>query len=129
MKKQLLSVLAFVVATFVTQAASHFGVNAAHYAAVAHLREQPIFPLGVLAMLIQGGVLAHLYPRVAGSRRSMSEALKFAGLAGAFLLSYTALAEAAKYSVPAVAPWIAVEAAAGFVQFLFYGLLLGLIHR
>jgi len=44
-------------------------------------------------------------------------------------VSYEALAEAAKYGVPSVASWIAVEVAAGFVQFTFYGVLLGLVHR
>jgi len=53
----------------------------------------------------------------------------FAWLVGSILVSYEALAEAAKYGVPSVASWIAVEVAAGFVQFTFYGVLLGLVHR
>ena len=56
-------------------------------------------------------------------------AVKFAWLAGAFLVSYIALGEADKYSVPAVVPWIAVETIAGIVQFTFYGVLLGFVYR
>lgn len=129
MKKHGLAVLAFVVATFGTQAASHFIVNADHYASVPYLREQPIFLLGVLAMLIQGSVLSYLYSRMAGSGSSIPSALGFAWLAGGFLVSYTAFAEAAKYTVPAVPSWVTVEAVAGFVQFSLYGVALGLIYR
>jgi len=129
MSRHLLSVLAFILATFVTQAASHFGVNAEHYRAVAHLRAEPIFPLGMLAMLIQGSVLSYLYVRTRFARHSVRDAVLFAWLAGGFLVSYIALAEAAKYRVPQIGSWIAVEAIAGFAQFTIYGILLGLIHR
>lgn len=129
MKKHLLAVLAFAAATFITQAVSHFVVNADHYGAVTHIRKEPIFPLGILAMLIEGSVLSYLYKRIVTDGRSISNAVKFAWLAGAFLVSYIALAEAAKYSVPAVAPWITVEVISGFVQFTFYGVLLGFVYH
>jgi len=128
MRKHLLAVLAYVVATFATQAASHFGVNAAHYAAVTYLRAQPIFVLGVLSMLIQGSIMSYLYAQLPQSGRSTGHAVLFAWLVGSILVSYEALAEAAKYSVPSVAS-IAVEVAAGFVQFTLYGALLGWVYR
>lgn len=129
MRKHVLSVLAYVVATFVTQAVSHFVVNADHYASLPYLRENPIFALGILSMLIQGGVLAYLYSHTNSPGRSVGDAVRFAWVAGSILVSYIALAEAAKYQVPAIAPWITVETAAGFVQFTVYGVLLGLVHR
>ncbi|GEM_PF-414747 len=129
MKKHVLAVLAYVAATFITQATSHFVINADHYAALTYLRKDPIFPLGFLSMLIQGSIFSYLYMRTSAARRSLLEAVKFSWLVGGALVSYIALAEAAKYSVPAVVPWIAVEAGAGFVQFTFYGILLGFIHR
>lgn len=129
MKKHVLAVLAYVVATFATQAVSHFGVNAAHYAAVTYLRAQPIFALGVLSMLIQGSIITYAYARVPEAGRSIGHAMLFAWLVGGILVSYEAFAEAAKYSVPSVASWIAVELAAGFVQFTLYGALLGWVHR
>jgi hypothetical protein len=129
MRKHLLAVLAYVLATFGTQAVSHFSLNAQHYASVAYLRKEPIFALGVLVMFIQGSILAQLYTQTVGSARSIAGALKFAWLAGAFLVSYIALGEAAKYSVPVVVPWIAVETVAGIVQFTIYGVLLGLVYR
>src|SRR6267378_1978801 len=129
MKKHLLAILAYVVATFGTQAPSHFLVFAHHYAAVTYIRKETLFQFGVLAMLIQGVVLSVLYARFAGGRNTMKNALGFSWLMGAFLVSYTAFAEAAKYMVPSVASWIAVELAVGLVQFTVFGLLLGLIYR
>src|SRR6266516_2146329 len=129
MRKHLLAVLAYVVATFATQAASHFGVNAGHYAVATYLLAQPIFTLGVLSMLIQGRLMAYLYAQLPPSERSIRHAILFAWLTGGILVSYEALAEAAKYSVPSVTSWIAVEVAAGFVQFTLYGALLGWVYR
>jgi hypothetical protein len=129
MKKHVMAVLGYMAATFITQATSHFVINADHYASVTFLRKEPIFPLGILSMLIQGSIISYLYARRSETERSISGAIKFAWLAGGFLVSYPALAEAAKYSVPAVAPWITVEFIAGFVQFTFYGVLLGLVYR
>jgi len=80
-------------------------------------------------MIIQGSILAFLYTQIVSSVRSIIGAVKFAWLAGAFLVSYIALGEAGKYSVPAVVPWIAVETIAGIVQFTFYGVLLGFVYR
>jgi hypothetical protein len=129
MRKSILAVLAYVAATFVTQAGSHFIVNRDHYASVSYLRQEPIFPLGILSMFIQAAVLAYLYPRVAATRRTLGSALVFAWLTGGILVSYIALGEAAKYQVPSVPSWITVEALAGGVQFTLFGLLLGMIHR
>ena len=77
MKKRSLTVLAFVVATFGTQAPSHFLVFADHYAAVTYIRKETLFQFGVLAMLIQGVVLSvlyTLYTRFAGAKSTMKSA-------------------------------------------------------
>ncbi len=129
MRKHVLAVLVYVVATFATQAVSHFGVNAAHYAAVTYLRTQPIFALGVLSMLIQGSIMAYLYTQMPQAGRSIRHAVFFAWLVGGVLVSYEALAEAGKYNVPGVGSWIAVEVGAGLVQFTLYGALLGWVYR
>lgn len=127
MKRHALAVLAYMVATFSTQATSHFVVNAEHYARVSYIRKETIFPLGILAMLIEGAILTFLYGswRAQGGRAA---SMTFSWLAGALIVSYCAFAEAAKYSVPSVPSWIAVELGAGFVQYTAYGLLLGLVY-
>jgi hypothetical protein len=63
MKPHILSVLGFIVATFVTQAPSHLVLFAQHYAAVPYIKSEPIFALGVLAMIVQGSVMSFAFVR------------------------------------------------------------------
>lgn len=129
MKRHVLTVLAFIAATFITQAISHFAVNADHYATIQHIRAEPIFQFGVLAMLIQGSILSVLYAKTFNTRRTVKSAIGFSWLMGGFLVSYIAFAEIAKYTVPSLTSWIGVEMASGFVQFTVFGILLGLVYR
>ena len=129
MAKLALSVVAYIVSTFAVQAVSHFIINKEHYARVGHLKSSPVFALGVLSMLVQGVCLAALYAAMPGHEGGAAAGIFFAWKAGAVLVSYIALAEAAKYTVPSIPAWIAVESAAGLAQFTLFGILLGLIHR
>ena len=129
MQKHVLSVLAYVVSTFATQAISHFMINKQHYAMVGHMKPRPIFALGILSMLVQGACLSSLYSVTANAGAGIMAGVVFTWQAGAILVSYIALAEAAKYTVPSVPSWIVVESVAGFVQFTLFGVLLGIIHR
>ncbi len=47
MTKHVLAVVAYLVATFATQALSHFVLNVGHYAAVTFMRAEPIFAFGM----------------------------------------------------------------------------------
>jgi hypothetical protein len=129
MKRILLGTLAYIAVTFVTQGLSHFAINRAHYAAISFMRAEPVFALGILSMMIQGAILSYLYPFYARGSTQVSRGLAYGLLVGAFFVSYPALAEAAKFPVPALLPWIAVEGGTGLVQFGLFGLLLGLLHR
>ena len=128
-KQFALTVGAYLLATMIVQPLNHFAINKAHYAAVSFVRPDPIFPLGMSSMLVQGAVMAWLFPRVRGAGGGLAEALKFALIMGAFLGSYMVLAEPAKYQVPSVASWMGVEALATLLQYALFGLLLGLIYR
>src|SRR6266852_8547333 len=129
MRRHILSVLGYIIATFITQATSHFVIFRQHYAAITHLKAEPIFALGFATMIIQGSVLSYVFANSRFAGRSRMDAVRFAWLFGAFLVSYIALGEAAKYNVPSIPAWSAVEAGVGFVQFTLVGLFLGLAHR
>ena len=130
MKNHVLTIAAFIVATFAVQAISHFVLAAEHYAAIPYIRKEPIFAFGFVAMIIQGGVLSVMYRRhVAVQGSSIGLAIGFAWTMGAFLVSYMALAEAAKYRVPSIPSWVAVEVSSGLLQFGIFGGLLHLIYR
>jgi hypothetical protein len=129
MRSHILSVLGYVVATFVTQGTSHFAIFTRHYAAVTYIKPEPVFALGIASMLIQGTILSFVFTGSRFAARSLMDAILFAWLFGAFLVSYIALGEAGKYSVPSVSSWIVVEFGVGFVQFTLVGIALGLAHR
>jgi hypothetical protein len=129
LKQSILGVAAYVFATLSVQMLNHFVINKQHYAAVSFLRAEPIFPLGILTTFVQGTILVWLFPRVRGNGSAYVEGIKFALVIGAFLGSYMILGEPAKYVVPSVASWMAVEAVASFLQFLLFGILLGLMYK
>lgn len=125
----LLTVLAYVFATFAVQGASHFAINADHYATIPFMRDEPIVAMGLTAMVIQGVIFALLFPRIHRGGSAVRDALILSWAIGGFLTSYIVLAEAGKYAVPSTAAWLAVEVGAAFVQFTLFGVLLGLVHR
>ncbi|HKC41191.1 MAG TPA: hypothetical protein VKC15_16740 [Gemmatimonadales bacterium] len=124
-----LTVLAYVVTTFAVQGASHFGINTAHYAAIPIMRTEPVIAMGIASMVIQGLILAMLFPAVVGRAATVWDGVKFSWTLGAFLASYILGAEAGKYAIPSIPSWIAVEGSVAFVQYTLFGILLGLIHR
>ena len=60
MKKIIIGTILFIVVSFASQAISHFVINVEHYASVPFMREEPIFALGFLTMILQGIVLSYL---------------------------------------------------------------------
>lgn len=124
-----LTVLAYIVSTFGVQGVSHFGINANHYSGIPIMRPEPIIPLGVASMVIQGLIFAWLFPMFDRGRNSIRNGIAFSCAVGAFLASYIVLGEAGKYSIPSIGSWILVEGSAALVQFVVFGIFLGLIHR
>ena len=128
MKSHALSILAFIAVTFAVQASSHFVINTAYYASIPFMRADVVFPLGFLAMIIQGACLTWLYSRTPRTGHPVISGVKFSLLTGAILASYIAFAEPAKYAAPSIPAWIAVEGLVSLTQFALFGILLGLIH-
>ncbi len=124
-----LTVLAYVVSTFAVQGASHFAINTAHYAAIPIMRTDPVIPMGIASMVIQGLIFAMLFPTFARGAATVWKGVTFSWTLGAFLASYIVLGEAGKYAIPSIPSWIAVEGSVAFVQYTLLGVLLGLIHR
>ncbi len=73
----LLTVVAYVIATFGVQGASHFAINADHYAAISIMRPDPVIPMGVGSMLIQGTIFALLFPTFNAGGSTIRNALVF----------------------------------------------------
>jgi hypothetical protein len=124
-----LTIVAYVATTFAVQGGSHFVVNADHYAAISIMRPQPIVPMGLISMLVQGAIFGLLFPAFDRAPSTIRNAVLFSWAMGAFLASYIVLGEAGKYAIPSIPSWVAVEASTAAIQFTVFGILLGLLHR
>lgn len=93
----------------------------------AYNRESPVFALGLLSMVVQGGVLAHLFRYVHRGRRPLAEGVVYAIVMGTFMYTTTTLGFAAKTQVASLPTFLAVQAAFHLVQFLVAGAILGAV--
>lgn len=91
-------------------------------------RADPIVPLGFLTMLIQGVIMAILYPRYYKGGSHYKEAIRFSLLMGLFLYSVSTLANAAKIEVSGMGMWLGIQALFHAFQFLACGLAIGFIY-
>jgi len=90
--------------------------------------DDPIIPLGFTAMLIQGAVLAYLYPLITKGGSPISEGLKFGLLMALFIASSAVIAEAAKQRVSSLPTWLIVESVYYVIQFSLSGIAIALIY-
>lgn len=128
-KAMTLGILAYIVASFVVQALSHFVINKEHFAGITFMRAEPIMALGIFTMLIQGTILTYFYRLIPKAGHQILHGLKYGLLMGVFLVSYIALVEPSKYTAPSISSWILVEGLAGLIQFSLFGVVLGIIFR
>ena len=129
MAKHIVSIFAFMLVSFGVQGISHFWINKQHFAEVSFMRPDPIIPLGLLVMVVQGLILTFALSRLAPEGATMRDGLVVSLAFGLFLASYIALVEPSKYIVPSITGWFTVEATASLVQFTLFGALLGFIHQ
>lgn len=129
MAKHLLSVLAFIIVTFGVQGINHFIINKSHYANISFARAEPIMVLGFLSMIIQGIVLTTAMTKIAPTGATIIDGLTVSLAFGLFLAVYIAFAEPAKYAAPSISSWIMTEGFVSTIQFVIFGVVLGLIHQ
>ena len=90
-------------------------------------RADPIIPLGLLSMAVQGAVLAVLYPRWYRGGAPLVEGVKFGLLLGVFLYSVSTLANAAKMEVHGLGSFMVLQAVFHTLQFAGAGAAIGLV--
>jgi hypothetical protein len=121
-----LALLAYLVPTFLLGYAWHLILFAEYYRALGIYRPDVIVPFGFLSMLLQGVILAAVYPRLVDRPATLGGGMRFA--AGAALLSwtFTTLAVAAKHPMTSVGGFVLIETGFTLVQFLLVAPLLAL---
>lgn len=92
-------------------------------------RAEPIISLGFTSMIVQGLIIAYLFPFYMRGNYSMSKALKFSLVMGLFLFSVSTLANAAKIHVANMQTWLLIQVAFTLVQFGVAGLLIWLANK
>ena len=126
--KRLLATFAYTVISMLIAVPWHLGWFKQQYHDFGvYTRADPIIPLGMATMLIQGGVMAWLYPRWYRGGTPALEGTKFALLFGVFLYSASTLATIAKVAV--ADPWQFVLLSGIFhaLQFGLCGAAIGLV--
>lgn len=132
MKRFALAVLAYVVPTFILGFTWHLVLFKAVYDAFGvYNRAEPIIPLGLGTMIVQGVVLAWLYGRAAdaGAASSRRDALAFCLVMGVFFTSGTVVALAAKAVIHDLAGWFAYSFAFSGLQFAMAGAAFGQVFH
>lgn len=118
MKRYVLTVLAYLVPTFVLGFVWHLVLFESYYQALAIYRRDIIIPFGFLSILTQAIIFAWLYERAFADRNRnlLSLAVRY-GAAGAILSwSFTTLAVAAKNIMASVPNYLLIETAFTIVQ-------------
>jgi len=129
MVKHILSVCGFIIVSFTVQGLNHFVVNKNHYDGIEFARTEPVFALGIAAMIIQGLILSFAMTKIAPVGATLGDGFLVSAAFGLFLASYVALAEPAKYTAPSIMSWFLTEGFVSILQFSIFGLVLGLIHQ
>jgi hypothetical protein len=122
--------LAYVVVTFAMGFIWHLVLFRQLYArlGIYSRLDDPIIPLGLSAMLVQGAVLAYLYPLLARPGNFALEGLRFGLVMGLFIASSAVLAEAAKQRVTSLPTWLAVESIYYAIQFSLCGIAIAFVQ-
>ncbi|MBI1806967.1 MAG: DUF1761 domain-containing protein [Ignavibacteria bacterium] len=92
-------------------------------------RAEPIIPLGFVSMIIQGGIMAYLYPLYYRQGSPIIQGMKFGLIMGLFLYSVSTLANAAKIEVTSMSSWLTVQIAFHSIQFVLAGAGIGLVYK
>jgi hypothetical protein len=123
-----LGVAAHLVPTFPIAYAWRLAVFAPAYDALGIYRPDPIIPLGLASMPIQGVVFSWAYPRLFPDRGNR---IWRPGFVDGFVLSwsFTTLAVAAKNIMGSVPTCIELETGFTLLQFAVVGPLIALVHR
>ncbi|MCZ6837204.1 MAG: DUF1761 domain-containing protein [Planctomycetota bacterium] len=93
----------------------------------AFTRAEPIIPLGMLAILIQGVVMAYFYPLFYRGGRPLIQGIKFGLLIGLMVYSVMGFATAAKMDINPIPTFLAYHTVFQALQFIATGAAIGII--
>ena len=127
-KKILLATLSYFVITMATAYPWHLiWFHETYLAMGAVTRAEVIMPLGMMAVISQGFVIAVIYGRWYRSGHPIVEGIKFSLFAGLLVYTTQGFATAAKFDINPVSTYLAYHTAFQLIQFTLAGIALGAI--
>ena len=129
MTKILLTAAAYIAIVFPLAVGWHLGLFKEKYQSFGYFEGEPNVLIGLAAIVIQGVVLALIYPLFQPNSTGLVRAFQFAGLMGLFFWTSHVLAFVAKNTTPNPAGFFIMETGYLAVQFALFALALGLIYR
>lgn len=130
MKTFILATLGYLIPTFILGASWHFFLfNELYDSFGIYNRKDPIIPLGFGSMLIQGVILAYLFPFYNEKGYSIIRGIQFSLVMGLFLYSVSTIANAAKIEVNSINMWFLIQAIFHIIQFTIAGFFIGLVYK
>ena len=132
MHKFWLSVAGYFLATMAVAYPWHILLFHDQYMAMgAFTRGEPIMPLGMAAVIVQGIVFAYFYPLFLahkGGGSSLKRGIQFSLLMGLTVYTVMVFATAAKFKIEPLSQFLFYGTAFQLLQFVVVGVVLGWIH-
>jgi len=129
MKKIILATLSYVVLTMAVAYPWHMiWFHDLYIEMGAVTRAEPIIPLGMLSMILQGVVIAYLYPLYYQVGHPVLQGVKFSLIIGLMVYSVMGFAMAAKIDIQPVPTYLFYHTIFQLFQFIITGAALGLIY-
>ena len=125
----ILSAIAYVVATFPLAILWHLILFRGQYEEIRYIqREEPGFALAMLAMILQGCLLAWGFPRFVRRDLNVKSGLAYGLITGLFFWTAHVLAHAAKVEIGNFGLFLVLETLWLVVQFGVFGAITGALH-
>ena len=129
LKQQILAAAAYPLIVFPLAILWHLVLFKDRYMTFGYFEGEPNIAVGLASMVLQGAVLAAIYPMFRFGRGGLRRAITFAALLGLFFWTSHVLALVAKQNVPQAGAFILMETLYLCLQFGLFALALGLIFR
>ncbi|MEO0380590.1 MAG: hypothetical protein AAF252_09980 [Pseudomonadota bacterium] len=128
-KQQILAAAIYPLIVFPLALVWHLGLFKNQYMTFGYFEGEPNIGIGLASMVIQGAVLALIYPMFRAGRAGFGRAITFAGLLGLFFWTSHVLALVAKQNVPQAGTYVLMETVYLCLQFGLFAVALGFIFR
>lgn len=131
MKKIIYCTLAFTGISMLLAVPWHLMIfKDAYHTLTPFMRADPIIPLGMLSIIIQGAVLGYLYPMYYAKKggNPIQAGITFTLIAGLLIYTVMGLTTVAKYEVTDSGQFLLLHTGFQLIQFIISGAAIGLIY-